>query len=78
MVAGDRLYTVTDSGIASCVDALTGRELWKERIGGEFSASPLFADGRVYFFDRKGITKVIEPGDIYNELAKTRSKRLHA
>ena len=36
--------------IASCIDAQTGKVVWKERLGGNFAASPIYADGRIYFF----------------------------
>ena len=58
----DLLYMVDDSGIASCLEANTGKKVWSKRIGGEYSASPLFADGRVYFFSQDGKTTAIAPG----------------
>jgi outer membrane protein assembly factor BamB len=48
------LYMVDDSGIASCVDATSGEVVWSERIGGNFSASPVYADGRVYALNEEG------------------------
>ena len=36
--------------------------VWSERIGGKFAASPIYADGRIYFFDRAGLATVIKPG----------------
>lgn len=39
------LFMVNDNGIASCVDAATGAEVWHDRIGGEFSSSALYGDG---------------------------------
>jgi outer membrane protein assembly factor BamB len=48
------LYMVDDSGIASCVDATSGEVVWSERIGGNFSASPIYADGRIYAFNEEG------------------------
>lgn len=48
------LFMVDDSGIASCVDASSGDTLWTERVGGNFSASPLYADGRIYVFNEEG------------------------
>jgi len=48
------LFMVDDSGIASCVDALTGEARWSQRIGGNFSASPLLADGRIYACNEEG------------------------
>ena len=48
------LFMVDDSGIASCVDAKSGETLWTERVGGNFSASPLLADGRIYACNEEG------------------------
>src|SRR5262249_47860570 len=51
VVVGGRLFVVSDSGIVRCLDAGTGKEKWKERIPGDYKASPLAADGRVYFLN---------------------------
>ncbi|RFC44419.1 MAG: hypothetical protein DVB28_001068 [Verrucomicrobia bacterium] len=48
------LFMVDDSGIASCVDAKSGDTLWTERVGGNFSASPLLSDGRIYACNEEG------------------------
>ena len=48
------LYMVDDSGIASCVDAKSGETLWTERVGGNFSASPVYVDGRIYACNEEG------------------------
>ncbi|MBC8354193.1 MAG: PQQ-binding-like beta-propeller repeat protein [Planctomycetes bacterium] len=58
----DHLMFVSDAGIFSSIDAETGKLRWRERIGGNFSASPLAANGLVYLFDREGKTTVIRPG----------------
>jgi len=70
LLVGDNVYMVSDSGMASCLDAKTGKEVWKQHLAGEFSASPIFAEGRIYFFDRKGLATVIEPGAAYKEVAR--------
>ena len=70
LVHGDRIYTVNDAGIAQCFETATGDRLWKKRIGGKFSASPLYVDGRIYFCSQEGRTTVIAPGDEYQEIAK--------
>ena len=70
LLVGARIFLISDGGIATCLDALTGREIWQERIGGEYSASPVFADGRIYFCSHDGVTTVIEPGDSLKVLAK--------
>ncbi len=65
-----RIFQVSDSGIASCVDAETGERLWYQRLGAPHCASLLAAPGRVYYFDRDGGAVVIEPADEYVELAR--------
>ena len=50
-------------------DARTGETHWRERLGGNFSASPVFADGRIYFQSEEGVTSVVAPGIEYSELA---------
>jgi outer membrane protein assembly factor BamB len=62
LVAGDDLYLVSDNGIASCLEARTGTIRWQQRLGNGFSASPVLADGRIYFLDEDGRTTVIRPG----------------
>jgi len=62
IVVGDALYLVSDNGIASCVDARTGEVRWQQRFGHAYSASPVFADGRLYFMDEEGRTTVLAPG----------------
>jgi outer membrane protein assembly factor BamB len=69
VLVGDELYFVTDAGVASCVDARTGRSLWRERLNGNFSASPVVADGRVYFQSEEGETTVIAAGPRFRQLA---------
>jgi len=49
-------------GVVRCVDPKTGETIWTERIGGNFSASPLGADGRVYLTSEEGETVVLEAG----------------
>lgn len=69
LVKGDELYIISDAGIASCIDARSGRVHWQERIGGNFSASPLAADGRIYFQSEEGTAVVIEASQAFQKLA---------
>jgi outer membrane protein assembly factor BamB len=69
LLVGDDLYAVTDNGIASCLDARTGAVRWQQRLGHSFSASPVLADGRIYFLDEDGRTTVIKPGGVFEALA---------
>ncbi len=70
ILVGNELYTVTDSGIATCIDALTGDIHWQHRLGGNHSASPVFAGGRIYFQNEEGVTTVIAPGTEFEQLAR--------
>lgn len=70
LLVGDELYIITDFGIATCVNAMTGDVHWQDRIGGNHSASPVFANGRIYFQSEEGITTVIEPGTEFRVLAR--------
>jgi outer membrane protein assembly factor BamB len=70
LLVGEELYLVSDRGVATCLDAASGEEIWQERLGGNFSASPLYADGRIYFLNEEGETTVIAPGREYKQLAK--------
>src|SRR5262245_7170243 len=69
LLAGDELYIVNDSGIASCLDARTGKLHWIQRLGGTFSASPVLADGRIYFLNEDGVTTVVAAGPTFQVLA---------
>jgi outer membrane protein assembly factor BamB len=52
-IVGDLIYLVFDGGIISCVEAKTGKIVWQKRVGGSYEASPIAAEGRVYFFSDK-------------------------
>jgi outer membrane protein assembly factor BamB len=69
LVVDNLLYMVNEHGIASCVDVETGQNVWQERIGNDFCASPVFADGHIYFADLDGNTTVIEPGRACKKIA---------
>jgi hypothetical protein len=70
VVVDGLVLNVHDGGVASCLDAATGEELWSRRLGGEFSAALLAGDGKVYFCDHTGSTTVVKPAREYIELAK--------
>lgn len=56
------LYLCTDRGIVSCLDSETGEEIWTERIGGNYVASPMYAAGYLYFTSTQGKTIVMKAG----------------
>lgn len=54
LVYAGRVYAVTGQGVVSCAETKTGKLLYKERLKGAFSASPVAADGKVYFLNETG------------------------
>lgn len=70
VLVGDLLYMVSDNGIGTCVEAKTGEKVWQERLGGNYSASLVHAEDRIYFTDEDGKTIVAATGKEYKELAK--------
>jgi outer membrane protein assembly factor BamB len=58
-LVGDLLIGIEDGGVATCWEAQTGHVVWNERIGGNYSAATLAAEGRVYFFSEEGKTTVV-------------------
>jgi outer membrane protein assembly factor BamB len=69
LIVDNDLYVVSDNGIAQCLDARTGEPYWQRRLKGNHSASPVYADGRIYFLSEEGTATVIEPGHQFRELA---------
>lgn len=69
VLVDNRLMFVSDKGVLTCLNARNGKELWKERLGGNFCATPLAAGGLVYWFDRDGKATVIQANDQYEEVA---------
>lgn len=70
LLVDELLFMIDDGGIATCLDARTGQEIWRERVGGNYSASPLYAEGRVYFCSEEGKTTVIEAARQFKVLAE--------
>ena len=70
ILLGESLYGVDDSGNANCWDANTGNVLWNQRLEGDYSASPLSAAGRIYFFGEKGKTTVVAAEREFKQLSQ--------
>ena len=68
--ANDHLFWVNDGGVAMCLDGRNGEIQWQERIGGNHSASPVAAGGRIYFLADDASTTVIEAGPDFKVLAR--------
>ncbi|MCI0705715.1 MAG: PQQ-like beta-propeller repeat protein [Planctomycetia bacterium] len=72
LVAGELLFMVSDTGIASCLDATNGKTHWNERLDGEFSSSPVLAGGNVYFCNQIGKIFVVKADKTFNVVAENR------
>ena len=72
IVYGDRFYTCANNGRMTCYNAKTGDQVYRARVGGggSYTASPIAADGKLYFSNEDGEVVVIGAGDSYEELAK--------
>jgi outer membrane protein assembly factor BamB len=64
------LYLATETGVAKCFKAATGEVLWRERLGAKFSASPVWADGKIYFLAENGTMTVVEDGPQFKVVAQ--------
>jgi outer membrane protein assembly factor BamB len=70
LIAGDLLFMVADNGVVTCLEAQTGEAVWTARLTDSYSASPIAAEGRVYFFSEDGKATVIEAGRAFKVLAE--------
>jgi outer membrane protein assembly factor BamB len=60
LLVGNLIFMVSDNGVVSCLEAGSGKEVWQHRVGGTFYASPIYVEGRLYFFDDAGDSHVLE------------------
>lgn len=72
VLVGDLLIMISDGGIATCLESATGKEIWQERLGGEYAASALYANDRVYCFSQDGKATVLKPSRTFEILATSR------
>lgn len=70
LLVDDLLYALSNQSDITCLDAVSGDVVWAERIGGNFMASPVYADGKIYFTSSQGKTTVIKHGRTFEELAE--------
>lgn len=64
------LFLITETGVAKCLRATTGEEIWRERLESRYSASPVWAEGRIYFLSEKGKTTVVQAGGEFKIIAE--------
>lgn len=68
LVVGDQIFLVSDDGIASCRDVLSGTLHWRKRLGGNYAASPVYADGRIYLQSEQGVCTTIAASREFRQL----------
>jgi outer membrane protein assembly factor BamB len=68
---GNLLFFISDNGVASCIDAPTGKLVWRERVGGNYFGSPVRIGDRVYCVSRAGEVVVLAATDEYNLLGRS-------
>ena len=70
IVYGPHLYICSNAGVLTCYEVATGKEVYRERIGGtSYTASPVAADGRIYFASEQGEVRVVKAGAEFALLA---------
>ena len=70
LLIGDSIYFISDAGVARCLDSKTGEQRWQGRLLSACSASPIYANGLIYFFDEQGRSAVIRPGNTLDKVGE--------
>jgi outer membrane protein assembly factor BamB len=64
------IYLPLDKEFVVCLDAKTGKQHWKERLGDQFYASPIAGAGRVYIPAHGGVVRVVKAGPAFELLTE--------
>ena len=70
LAMGDRVFLWSDSGVVTCIEGPTGKEIWRRRVEGNFFGSPVYIDGRIHCISTDGDVVVLAAGDEYQLLAR--------
>jgi outer membrane protein assembly factor BamB len=74
LVKDGLIYTVDSKNLLTVLDAKTGEVLYSKKLSSKYNASPVYADGKVFFSSIKGETLVLKAGRQYSELASNKLK----
>jgi outer membrane protein assembly factor BamB len=66
----ERLYIITDTGVATCLNALNGKTVWRHRLDGRFSMSPVLIGDKIMVTNEMGLTTIFKAGDSFEALAQ--------
>ncbi len=72
LLVGDELYLVSDQGLASCVDARTGKLHWQERVPGAYTSSPMEAGGLIYLLNETGQATILRARPTFEIVARSK------
>jgi len=70
LLVDDMLFMIKDDGVLTCVEPQTGEVIFAERLKGEYDASPLYANGRIYLFSKTGRAPVVKASKSFELLAE--------
>lgn len=72
LLQDNRLYLIRNGGILSCLDAASGKVVYRTRVGapGPYYASPVAANGKIYLASGDGTVSVLAPGDEFKVAAR--------
>ena len=71
LLIGEHIFMIDDGGIATCVEAKSGEITWSERVGGNYSGSPVTDGKRIFFFSEEGKTTVVAAKRKFEILAES-------
>ena len=71
LLIGEHIFMIDDGGIATCVEAKSGKIVWSERVGGNYSASPVTDGKRIFFFSEEGKTTAVAARRKFEILAES-------
>jgi outer membrane protein assembly factor BamB len=69
-IKGDRMFTIDDKGIASCLNVKTGEVIWSQRIGGNFGASPVILGDKLLLISLTGQATLLRAADQFEKLGE--------
>lgn len=71
LALGKWLFLWSDGGVVTCVEAASGEEVWRDRVGGDFFSSPVFADGKLINVSTSGQLVALNAGPESKLLGRT-------
>lgn len=71
IIVGQQVFMVSDKGVASCIDAESGDEIWAQRLGGKFDSSPVTDGEKILALNTTGKIFVFQAADSFKLLSST-------